>query len=192
MKLPSLFAVTVILGFAFSATAQETASNMAAKQVEASDLVQKLSSKDEATAENAAKQIFALGDAAIPLLLSQKENRSCFYGLRALGDWSGGGTVQAVPSCDVGSSQITVEVAALYLISAIFFEDLEFAGPPFLCAISKASKTCTDNTGNSRKRIKKAWLATQDWNKKVEKSGISYLRERNLHPLHEAGLSFFG
>jgi len=192
MKLTGLCAATLILLFSCTITAQEPAGDMAAKQVEASDLIQKLSSKDPATAEDAAKQIFALGDAAVPLLLSQKGNRSCFYGLRALGNWSGGGTVQAVPSCDAGSSQITVEVAALYLISAIFFEDLEFAGPPFLCAISKVSKTCTDNTGNSRKRIKKAWRATLDWNKKAQKSGITYMRERNLHPLSGAGLSFVG
>jgi hypothetical protein len=63
-------------------------------------LIENLASKNLETAENAAREVFRRGTKIIPLLVRQEGNRSCFYGLRALGDWSSGGTTRSVPSCD--------------------------------------------------------------------------------------------
>jgi hypothetical protein len=152
------------------------------------DIVDLLSSKDPKEAGAAAQEIFSRGAAMIPHLMNLEGRNSCFYGVEALGEWNSPGLSRAVPSC-LGTYRVTVEVAALFLVSAIFYEDLKFAEPPALCDFSSEKLSCVDN-GNTSERIRKAWNATKAWEHLMETQGIDFLRERNRDPFKDSGLSF--
>ena len=127
----------------------------------------------------------------IHLLLKLEKNSKCFYGIKAIGNWDTPGLVRAIPSCIEGSDyRVTIETASLFLISAIYYEDLKFADPPILCEFSVEEKSC-DEVGNTPQRIMKAWRSTKNWNKLLKNKGFSYLSKKGLGPLINSGLTFF-
>jgi hypothetical protein len=147
-----------------------------------SQLVEFLNSKDLKESSTAAKELFSRGDRVIPELLKLEGNNNCFYGLQALGKKGEPGSNYSDYVCE-GNSKVSMEIAALYLISAIFEEDIEYARPPFL-----HNENATD--GNNSKNIKTAWKATKRWYETVKRDGIDYSRDRSQWPLRSVGMLF--
>lgn len=155
------------------------------------DIIKLMMSEDPKESVLASKEVFARGEQMIPLLLELEGNSKCYYGIKALGDWDMPGLVRESPSCHATSAyQVTAEIAALYMISAIFNDDLAFASPPVLCDFSSEEKECAEG-GNTPKRILKAWQATKNWNLSLQTKGLSYLRQENQEPLKNSGLAFY-
>jgi hypothetical protein len=165
--------------------------NTAKQYTDVSDeeIINLLASRNPDEAQAAAKNIFARGEKMIPYLINLEGHNACFLGLDALGEWDSPGLTVPVPSCH-GSSKITVEVAALFLVSAIFYDDIKFAAPPALCDFSSEKLICT-STGNTDERVKKAWDATKTWKYFVDAQSLEFLRKRDQAPLKDSGLSFF-
>lgn len=151
-------------------------------------IIELLASTKSEDAIAASEEIFLRGGIMIPLLIELEGNDKCFYGLKGLGEWNRSGLSRSV-DCLNSDSKVSVETAALFLIQAIFYEDLKFASPPLLCDFSYKTLTCGE-VGNTVERKKKAWKATKKWFSLLEIQGIDYLRERNNDPFKNSGLSF--
>jgi len=147
-----------------------------------------LSSHDPEAAHQAVEEIMHRSDRMILLLRSCRGNRDFFYGY-GLGHRSSGFIIP-LPASDKelnDGSFITVEVAALYLISAIYYKTVEFAAAPYL----------TDGTPvewqkfNTPKRVEKAWDSTEKWIHTFRSEGIESLRSRHQSPLSDSKIRFW-
>jgi len=148
-------------------------------------LLSKLSSADPYEATRAAREIFRRGDRMIPLLMELKGDRTISQFLSLCrGDPQSSYFSARVHG--VEGSWVTTEVVALYLISAIYFENPSFAGEPLLLG----SRPVNDYDYNTRKRIKKAWKASLGWYRKMQRVGIKELRKMNVFPLRGSKVSF--
>ena len=78
----------------------------------------------------------------------------------------------------------SVEVAALYYISAFFHKNWRHADAMILM----------DNKGrkNTKEAIKQAFTAYRSWLKKVQKMGLEEARKQNLDPLHGTSIRWYG
>jgi hypothetical protein len=76
----------------------------------------------------------------------------------------------------------------MYLISAIYYETVEFAQAPYL----------TDGTPvewdrfNTPERIGEAWDSVERWGKAFKREGLASLRAKRLSPLSGARVRFWG
>jgi len=92
------------------------------------ELLESLESTDKEHVHQGLLEIMRRGDVMLPALLRCKGNRKLFYGY-GLGHRDSAFLVP-LPTGNKErdeSRAITVEVAALYIISAIYYETLEFA-----------------------------------------------------------------
>ena len=130
------------------------------------------------------------GPSMIPLLLKNKGNRQPFRG------W-GLGNPQAAQSMSwpTGNAKfdegrvINVEVASLYLISALYYETLEFAQSPNLTDLSLPPSE--QRTLNTRELIEKAWTATEAWAITLAAGDIESLRSKQQDPLKDSQVGFW-
>lgn len=79
----------------------------------------------------------------------------------------------------------TVEVAALYFISFLYYENWEYPG-----LASQLVKQGKDT--DSREDIHRAYEAYRSWYKKVKEIGFAKAREQNLDPLDGTGMDWYG
>jgi hypothetical protein len=151
-------------------------------------IIVELKSHNEEEAHHAVEEIMQRGERMIPLLLQTKGNNQAFYGY-GLGNHL---AAFAFPSptgdkkLDEGRV-ITVEVAALYLISAIYHKTLEFAQAPYL----------TDGTSvkwqkfNTPRRVISAWESVEKWARMLKTQGLESLRAKQCDPLKWSVVDFW-
>jgi hypothetical protein len=163
---------------------QKTMENQTDEQV-----IVALSCQDSQKSHQAVEEVMQRGEHMIPLLLRSKGNTQAFYGY-GLGNRS---SAFLLPSptgnkrLDEGSV-ITVEVAALYLISALYHQTLEFAEAPYL----------TDGTHvkeqkfNTPKRVAAAWASVEKWAQALKGEGLESLRAKQHSPLKDSVVRFWG
>jgi hypothetical protein len=149
------------------------------------ELISYLGSDKNREATQSAIEIFKRGERMIPLLMKLKGNKSNYNGF-CLGDPKGADHVFEIEI--VEGSTVTVEVAALYLITAIHYNNLAFANVPYLTE----NKRITNFQYNALKRVKKAWKATEQWYEKLKKDGLEKLRKDNEFPLKSTKIHFLG
>ena len=158
------------------------------------ELALKLASNDGKEATKAALEIFKRGETMIPYLMKLKGVKSIYQG-SCLNDYIGGVGISR-PTNETSPKDanvdngwyVTVEVASLYLISAIYYKNISFAQAPHLTG----NKYVKRRRYNTPKRINKAWKATEKWFKKFEKEGIVKLREVKEFPLKTTEIHFYG
>lgn len=147
-----------------------------------------LSSHNAEAAHRAVGEIMHRGNRMIPLLRDCRGNSNFFYGY-GLGHRSSAFLIP-LPASDKEPNDgrfVTVEVAALYLISAIYHKTVEFAEAPYL----------TDGTPvewqkfNTPERVKKAWDSTEKWIQAFRSEGIESLRSRHQSPLSDSKIHFW-
>jgi hypothetical protein len=155
-----------------------------------SELVSRLADADKAT--QAALEIFRRGERMIPYLMKLKGRKSIYRG-SCLNDYQGGVGVRE-PSEDTKPKDadpdngwyVTVEVASLYLISAIHYRNLSFAAAPYLTG----AKDVRNWRYNTPKRVRRAWKATERWYARLKKEGIAKLRQADEFPLKTTRVQF--
>jgi hypothetical protein len=79
----------------------------------------------------------------------------------------------------------SVEIAALYYISYLFYENWEHANSVSL--FDQESKKLNSNT---KKSVKKAYKSYQKWFEKVKEIGLEKAREQKLDPLQNSGIAW--
>jgi hypothetical protein len=84
---------------------------------------------------------------------------------------------------------VTMEVAALYLISAIYFESQRFSQSPYLTDLSLPQ--LEQKAANTSKLIDRAWRATEKWYRKLTELGIERLRAADDYPLKNSQVEFW-
>lgn len=155
----------------------------------------KIGSENDKEATAAVLETFRRGERMIPHLLKLKGMKSIYQGF-CLND-SQGGVGFARPDEDTSPEgrnpdtgyYITSEVAALYLISAIYYNNLSFAQVPYL----RGMKSVGNRRYNTRKRVRRAWQATEKWyHGKYLKKGLAKVRDEQEYPLKSAKLFFVG
>ncbi len=162
------------------------------------EVIEALASDDRDLVERAVSEVMLGGERLIPLFVKLKGDRRCFAAIRKLGEW-GPGNIRFDPRnrelCAKDPDAITVEVAALFLISAIYYNDLEFATPPSLCDRASPHDNrgyrCAGDKSNTRERVEKAWIAVEKWISEIETNGIESLRERKRDPLAGSEIAFY-
>lgn len=151
-------------------------------------LIDLLKSVNKDEAASAVTRILNRGDAMIPLLLKCKGDSRPFYGY-GLGDRRSS-FLLPLPTGDQKRDQgrvITVEVAALYLISAIFYDSLEFAQAPYLTDGSPVK----NQRFNTPKRVSAAWKSVEQWSTRLKEKGLASLKAGKDSPLRDSQLRFW-
>lgn len=152
-----------------------------------SELINALSSIREST--GAPDEIIHRGVRMIPLLLNVKgDQRPAFA---ALGHHlSATPTRVAInPSDVVPGETLTMEVAALYLICAIYHNTVEFAQSPYLTDLRLP--VGKRDALNSPELVARAWQSVEEWNRRLERTTIKKLRSSKDDPLHGSGVAFW-
>lgn len=153
------------------------------------ELLTALESRDRNVASMAAVEIVRRGEVMIPLLARRKGNKRYFYGY-SLGNRNSSFLIPLPTGKqkDNEASTITIEVTALYLISAIFYGDVEFAQAPYLTDGRPVKK----QRFNTRERVARAWASADNWLKRFKDEELGTLREKRVAPLNNSGVRFWG
>lgn len=151
----------------------------------------RLDSRDRIQATKAVESLFAGGDRSIEKLMKYRGNRMGFLGY-GLGRPESSCNLRVVASPETirNGRAVTVEVAALYLICAIYEEDLSFAHCPFL-----VDETLADEKKRHRnlpKLIQRAWRSVEAWSAQYQTEGMTKLRMLEDRPLKRGKLTFWG
>ncbi len=169
----------------FAAIAKGTQSQLITKSD--SELINALSSVRESS--GAPDEIVHRGERMIPLLLNVKgDQRPAFA---ALGHHlSATPTRVAIKPSDVEPGKtLTMEVAALYLICAIYHNTLEFAQSPYLTdrrlPVGKRDAT------NTPELVTRAWQSVEEWNRRLDGTTLKKLRSLKDDPLRGSSVAFW-
>ena len=153
------------------------------------ELIAALAATDKENSHDAVVEIMRRGERMLPSLLKCKGNKKYFYGAGLGHRYSA--TLIPLPTGNAKADEsrvITVEVAALYLISAIFYDSLEFAQAPYLADGSRVKM----NRFNTRARVSEAWRSVEQWYARVQTAGMRLLREKKDDPLRTSKVHFWG
>ena len=134
-------------------------------------------------------EIVHRGERMIPLLLKLKGDQRPAYA--ALGHHlSATPTRIALTPADVEPGKtLTMEVAGLYLICAIYYDTVEFAQSPYLSDLRlPASKR---DALNSPELVARAWQSVEEWSRRLDRTTIKRLRSRKDDPLQGSGVHFW-
>lgn len=147
-----------------------------------------LGSQNAEAAHQAVEEVMQRGDRMIPLLVGCRGNTNFFYGY-GLGHHSSSFLIP-LPTGDKkvnDGSFVTVEVAALYLISSIYHKTLAFADAPYLTD----GRAVQWQKFNTPKRVNKAWDSVETWMQAFRSEGIESLRSRQQSPLSGSKVHFW-
>ncbi len=146
------------------------------------ELIKMLGSSIPSEADKSVVQIFSMREKVIGHLMNLKGNDTIFMGtcLTNPDDY-------VIDTLNEGTA-VTVEVAALYLISAIYYDNLVFATVPYLAG----DADIRDSRYNTKKRKKRAWKSVEKWFHELQADGLKELRRRELSPLKFANMQFYG
>jgi hypothetical protein len=163
--------------------------NIAARTDE--KVVSTLFSPNRNEASMALEEVFRRKERMFPLLLGLEGNEELFHGSFFSKPTSSMARLAAPtgdPSFDQGRL-ITVEVTALYLICAIFQEELTFAQSPYLT--DRKLPPIDRRARNMPALVKRAWLAVKEWISAEKKEGIDALRTQERGPLDSQQVGFW-
>ena len=155
-------------------------------------LVEQLTSKDPRVSTEVAEAILRRGERMVVPLLRMKGRTQPFTG--ALGNPRGSmTTTMPMPGFSLTPEQqervVTVEVAALYLISAIHEGRLDFASSALLCDLDVPPEL--RKAANKREYLERGYASAQAWSDACKKDGLQSLRVRGEDPLQGARLAFW-
>jgi hypothetical protein len=152
-----------------------------------SELINALSSIREST--GVPEEILHRGARMIPLLLKVKgDQRPAYAGLGH--HLSATPTIVARnPSDVVPGKTLTMEVAALYLICAIYHNTVEFAQSPYLTDLKLP--VGKRDALNSPELVARAWQSVEEWSKRLDRTTLEKLRSLKDDPLKGSDVAFW-
>lgn len=152
-----------------------------------------LASPDSATADAAVDDLMRIGVRAVPALMGLKGATGVYRGTRILNPMSSMLLPVPAPGFAIPESErdrvITVEAAALYLISALYHRDLHFARAPLL--LDEMQPRLAQRPANSPERLARAWDATARWLSENAAEIAAGSRAGPPPPLEGTGLRWF-
>ena len=159
------------------------------------ELIEQISSAEWQQATAAVEEIVKRGERMIPLLLKKKGDKQYFRGYLSNNKMSA--TAITIPSGNRRNDEqlskegqfVTVEVAALYLITAIYYDSLSIAQGPYLTDLSLADEK--RRMANTPKLIKRSWKSVDRWTLELNKQGMAALRAKKYAPLDDAEVRFW-
>jgi hypothetical protein len=152
-------------------------------------LITELQSSDGEKARAAASEVFTRGDSVIPALLALKGNKKPFAGASWLGRPTAAQLTFPTGKNEEPGTGVPIEVAALYLIDAIYQNKLQFAQSPYLTDL--AAPPDKREAKNSEALIERAWQSTEGWGKLLKSEGIERLRREKRGPLDGSQVAFW-
>lgn len=191
----SQISLVTMLGVFFSTVTlgQELVSTSVMKDLSDEQVVEKISSQNQMEATQALNQAFERGTRVIPLLLKLKDDRRFYYGKRLgrtrTGDFKIDPSNANYITVDETNVE-TIEGAALYLISAIYFGSLEFTHSAFL--LDTCLREEEREVGNTQPLLARAWASTERWSLELEGKGLSTMFKEKRNPLSGSGVRFYG
>jgi len=159
------------------------------KTLENEQLIVGVQSTDGEKAHKAVSEVFARGDSMIPALLALKGNKRPFAGASWLVRPTAGQLIFPSGKNDEAGRGVSVEVAALYLITAIYQNNLQFAQSPYLTDLAVAPDK--RRAMNSEALIERAWQSTEEWAALLKAEGIEQLRREKRAPLDGSRVAFW-
>lgn len=195
LTLTLLLLLASVLRFGGVTRAQEMSKDSPANVKTDLQLIEDLAASTHKPANSAVDEILRRGVRMMPLLMKMRGDKRFFSGFLARS--SGSATIVFVPSGDPKQDKrllregkfVTVEVAALYLITAIYYDSLDIAQGPYLTDLSLPE--VDRNASNTKKLVERAWKATTDWHQRLTASNISILRAADDYPLKTADVRFW-
>ncbi|MEA3641719.1 MAG: hypothetical protein VBE63_17530 [Lamprobacter sp.] len=157
------------------------------------EVVHRLGSTSPETADAAAKEVLNRGERLFELLLRLRDNRRPFAGRALLNPDASilmPTPIEGFPLPDSEQERlVTVEVAALYLISAAFYRDIHFAQAPLLVDLEEPREK--RRAANTAERLDRALRTTEFWVTECRQVGIDTLRSKGRAPLDDGHLKWF-
>ena len=156
-------------------------------------VIGQLASRNRAEADAAVGEIMHRGPQMIPLLLKQRGNRDFFPGTSLLNPRAS--ILLPVPSEGMPLPEsekdrvITVEAAALYLISAILAGELNFSRAPLLLDLDEPQGKRT--IANTPERLKRAFDAAEQWHRSGRAASTQKGRAAANDPLAASNLRWY-
>lgn len=137
-----------------------------------------------------ADEVVKRGVKMIPLLAKLKGDTRPYLAGGLGHSLSGTATIYSTQNQDLDTGRvITMEVAAIYLICAIYHNDIEFAQSPYLTDLT--SPVAKRRANNSPVLVTRAWRSVEAWINEFSTVGIERMRARKSEPLLGADLSFW-
>lgn len=187
----SLGLALLILTFTSVAQGQQPNQQQSSNSLTDAELLGQLASPDRQTADAAAALILERGERMLAPLMKLHGDKRLYAGFlhRTRTDsWFGGtGDPKNDKELVKRGYVITVEVAALYLISAIHYGTFSFASLPYLTDLTAEYR----DQQNTPKLIGKAWKATEKWYRRLTESGLEKLRAADDYPLKNSQVEFW-
>jgi hypothetical protein len=157
------------------------------------EVIRQLASRTPIEADASVDEILRRGDAILELLLSCRGDEQSFAGSSLLNPDASILTPVEIEGYPLPESQrvrmVTVEVAALYLCSAIYRGNRHFAQAPLLVDLNEPEGART--AANTRDRLDRGFKAAESWVAECRKSGLAAMRSRNREPLFGTSLRWY-
>lgn len=160
-----------------------------------SDLLEKLTSDKKETANEAVAEVFRRGEKIMPTLLAVKGDKRLFYGVLVKNPSFSMEIRSPSDDSEVNArwlkegKLVTVEVAAVYLIVAIYYDSLSISQSPYLT--NDSLPPAKRRAANTEDVVSKAWEAIDVWSEKFKTLGLEKLRASKDAPLAQASVSFW-
>lgn len=190
------WAILLSCVFVLSAPANcQQQKNTGIEMITDTQILENLASQDRELADTAVEEILKRGERMIPLLIQKKGDER--FVLAKLTRSENSGQAIYLPSPDKKSNKrllkqgklVTVEVAALYLITAIYYNDLFISQSPYLTDFSLPKEK--RRAANTKEVVNKAWEATESWYKRVKIDGMEKLRKDEEYPFRKSEVKFW-
>jgi hypothetical protein len=194
-SLTSLLQLFFILTLSLSAVSVAGAQEKEADMTKVSDtqLLEKLASRDEKNVDSAIDETLRRGEKMISLLIGLKGQRQTFGG--RLSRRENASTLVFEPKSKNNKTLlkegklVTLEVAALYLINAIYFETLDISQSPYLTDLSVPKEK--RQAANTPAVIEKAWKSVEEWYRKEKIKGLENVRKNQESPFQNGEVRFW-
>jgi hypothetical protein len=134
-------------------------------------------------------EIVRRGVRTIPLLLKVKGDQRPAYTAFGSRLSATPTRIANTPADVVPGITLTMEVAALYLICAIYHNSVEFAQSPYLT--DRRLPANKRDALNSPELVARAWQSVEEWSKRLDGSTIQKLRSVKDDPLNGSGVGFW-
>lgn len=173
---------------------EEIAGNAQMNNLSDEQVVEKIASQVRSEASQALNEAFKRGERIIPLLLKYRGERRFFFGDRLGKKKTGDFKLEPPDLTHVGSDETrieTTEIAALYLISSIYFGSLDFAHSALLFDTTIPEEQ--REFANTQVLLDRAWKSTESWVLELkEKSFVILQCQEKRDPLYGSGVKFYG
>lgn len=181
--------------FSFSNVCMSQGASVTHNELSDTEVVAMLSGQDGDKVDVAIEKILVRGERMIPVLVGLRGDDRPFYGVLkkdsnfATEGYAPTGNKKEDEALIKKGKMVTVEVAALYLLTAIFYESLDIAQSPYLTDASLPAKD--RRAANTEEVVRKAWMGVDNWMVMLSNTTLSSLRKDNEHPLKNAKVRFW-